>query len=117
MTPMREAVAMALRTLDDLGLKAQADPQLLDLPGVWVTPSAVSWPTLAHARALIALDVVLISRNLGVNTDIDTLDTLMIEVGHALNIRDWQADVITLPNHSPDPLPCLKGTTTIEWSN
>lgn len=113
---MSEAILACVETLNEANIPATANPQRLDLPGAYIMPNQISFPVLAGTNhAEVILDIVLIGRGLDLDSDIDNLDQLALEVSDLLLIDEWSADTILASNYSPDPLPALVGQFTYQW--
>jgi len=117
MGPIETGAEFILGIIRDLGVDCSADPQTLNLPGVWITPSGLSQKTLAGTSGIVTFHVYLITPNHGWAADVATLDDLAAKLAGPLGIADWTAETINLANQAPDPLPCLHGQTSTEWSN
>ena len=116
MTMMQDCLQLVADTLTAAGVQTTPDPQALNLPGAWLVPNTLDTAiALSGNRADVAIDVYLITSNLGASADMKTLDHMAGIAGPALDITTWVPAAISLANQSPDQLPALKGSCTIEW--
>lgn len=107
---LTEALAHVRDDLIAAGLNAAIDPRDLRLPGVWVTVDRYKANRLSGTAAGIRVKLLLIAPDQG--HAIEDLDQLVATVSTGYPI-EFEAAVVALPNHAPDPLPALVGTFDI----
>lgn len=111
---LRETLDHLTDQITTVGLTAVDDPRDLNLPGIWITPEHVAVEFLDDLSAGITITVVLVAGDAGLRDSLDQLDHMVQRLA-PLGIGDWRATSILLPNHAPQPLPALRGTTTLDW--
>ena len=94
------------------GLHVVTDPRDLALPGAWITPSTISPATLSGTWR-VEWEVYLVAPDNG--DPIHHLSGLLEAARKVFPELTARTLTLTLPNHSPDPLPAL--IFTIETSH
>ena len=94
---------------------ASADPRNLSVPGVWVTVDELDLAQLAAGQSGIRLQLVAVARGSHLQA-LEQLDQLVAAVDTVYPVAAWSAASILLPNHAPDPLPCLRGLLNLTWT-
>lgn len=112
MSALETAQTDVLALFADAGLTAVSDPRNLALPGAWITPSTITPATLAGSWR-IEWEVYLVAPDNG--DPIHHLGALLDAARQVAPELTARTLTLTLPNHSPDPLPAL--TFTIETSH
>lgn len=112
---LKECVDHVIQTLATADLTAVPDARDLSLPGVWVTLDQFGTESLTDGGT-VTLAVTLVSSQ-APGEALGELQDMLAQVLTVLHPEPvWTAASIRLPNHSRDPLPCLRGTVTLEWS-
>ena len=110
---LNEAATHVQNELNAAGVNATPLAGLLLLPGVWITPASIAWPTLARTTALVVLDLYLCASP-GSPDQLAQLDELTDKVHAAgYRFRDAEAVSLTLPNNPAQTVPALRISTTI----
>lgn len=103
-----EAIEYVVAQLTAAGVAATPDPRDLSLPGVLVGLHSVTRNLDGSAEVRVRLLAVAPDNG----APMGLLDDLLDAVGCA-GLVDAEAVAITLPNHSPAPLPALELLTTV----
>ena len=103
-----EAISYAVDQLRDGGISATSDPRDLSLPGVLV--GCHSLTRQLDGSVEVRLRLLAIAPDTG--PPARRLDELL-PVLDVLGLVDAEAVTVTLPNHTPSPLPALELFTTV----
>lgn len=104
------AAAELVECLNELGISTTSDPRNLTIPGALVAPHDIKASTLTPGHIEITWDVYLVAPDNG--SPIDSLDPLISPLIVEGLATEFDVLTLTLPNHSPDPLPAIQTTIT-----
>lgn len=107
------AVEWAVAELRAAEINATAEPADLNLPGVIVYPATVA-PRFGEGAIEVALDLLLIARQVRTLDALDQLDELAEAVAGVLEIGELSAIMYRLSSQSADVLPAFKTTVTVQ---
>ena len=115
---MLETLTWTCDQLTAAGVAAVIDPRDLVIPGAWVTITGLDVDTLDHSHQTVTVAVTLVAADTGLETAIDQLASMVKTTSAALDqAATWSALTIRLPNHAPDPLPALRASIEIGWTD
>lgn len=95
-----QAAQEVAELVTNLGVPATVDPQLVQIPGAWVTVRRVSHDRLDGASFTIPFAVYLIAGDYDTPAVLDELGS-MLELVSPYVEGDAQAVQLVLPNHGP----------------
>lgn len=113
MAAITTALAHVVDALTAAGIPATIDASQIQIPGAWVTLESIEPHTLAGG-SLVTAQVVLVAMHPNAAHAFDALDQMAAAASQALGDQTWAAESITLPNHSPDPLPAIAASIELE---
>lgn len=110
-----DALTYVRDQLAGAGVAAVLDTRDLNLPGAWVEPNTLT-PAYLDGGMDASVTVVLVVPDSGPVESLNMLTDLLTLVleGTSLQVPEVEATRARLENHSPDPLPALRFTTTVQ---
>lgn len=115
MAGILDALTDVTDALRGRGLNADSDPRNLNIPGVWVTLDHYAGDRLTPDAATVTVALTVIVPDAGTPATLAQLDELVDVIGVEFPGLGWEPRAVILPSQSPQPLPALTTTLTLDW--
>lgn len=114
MNTLESAAKSTEKLFAEWGINAVTDPRNLELPGAVVMPETIVANRLAAGVLDIDWEVYLVAPD--TENPFNILGEMLETISQHYLLANVQVQSLTLPNHSPDPLPALNFTLRLEYS-
>lgn len=111
---MAGALIQVRDAIRGIGINAAAEASDLELPGVIVYPSVVTFERMDADTFTMDTDLLFVASQVRALDAVDQLEAMISAVSAVLPLRELRAVMIQLASQSPDELPAFQATITLE---